>query len=419
MSNFKRNVLTIFILAILLSFSNTNPEVIPREYFPVELRPAFERKFKSPVFLTPFPGGKARNRIAILEKRGKIWLIEKQRDKESIRLFLDVESKTLSAGWEEGALGLTFAPDFEKSGRYYVYSSRSSPRRTVLSRFTLKYPAGNVSLDALQTTAIEEEILSIRQPFANHNGGMIEFGPDGMLYIGVGDGGSGGDPRGYAQNRYSLLGKILRLDVSGKKGYRIPPDNPFAFPEKTGNEVKKKNRQNCPDDLCREEIYAWGLRNPWRFTVLANGDLIVGDVGQNLYEEIASVRSGENHGWNIFEASHCYKGNKRCRDSGFTMPIHEYDHNEGTSILGGYQYNGSELATLRKQYIFGDSMTGKIWALNLSSPKKSQLIHQAPFLISSFGVDHQNELYALDLNGGKIYKMVKSTFRETQKANGR
>lgn len=353
----------------------------------IELRPIFQRQFKQPVFVAPYPAALANcpDAYAIVEKPGVIRLESPQ--KNCGLILLDHREKVSDPTLEEGLLGLAFAPDFARSGRYYIYYSAARPRRTILSRITVDTPS-------LPAEWQEEELLSIRQPFSNHNGGMLEFGPDGYLYLGVGDGGSGGDPRGYAQNLRSHLGKILRLDVSPGKGYRVPSDNPFA-------RTREKDSGEKP------EIFAWGLRNPWRFSFTPEGRLIVADVGQDDYEELSIVEKGSNQGWNTMEGLHCFKPRRDCNKDGLTMPFHEYDHGVGQSILGGYVYEGSALVNYRRRYIFADSISGRIFALDYKNTNaKSEVLIQAPGLFSSFGRLRNRELVIADLNSGKIYLLA-------------
>lgn len=353
----------------------------------IELRPIFQRQFKQPVFVTPYPAGlkACPDAYAIVEKPGVV-RIESPAQACGI-VLLDHRAKVSDRTLEEGLLGLAFAPDFARSGRYYIYYSAASPRRTVISRITVGAPTQ-------PNQWREEELLTIRQPFSNHNGGMLEFGPDGFLYVGVGDGGSGGDPRGYAQNLRSHLGKILRLDVSPATGFAIPKDNPFA--QSKGDAYSEKR-----------EIFAWGLRNPWRFSFSPDNTLIVADVGQNEYEELSVVSKGANMGWNIMEGFHCFKPAKGCQQAGLVQPFHEYDHGVGQSILGGYVYEGSALSNYRGRYIFADSISGRIFALDYKKQAaKSELLIQAPGLWSSFGRLRNRELVIAELQSGKIYLLA-------------
>lgn len=355
----------------------------------IELRPIFHRTFKQPVYVSPYPAQVAAcpDAYAVVEKPGTIRL-ESPQQKCGITL-LDHRVAVSDATLEEGLLGLAFAPDFVKSKRFYIYYSAANPRRTIVARITL-------SDTVKPRVATVKELLSIRQPFSNHNGGMLEFGPDGFLYVGVGDGGSGGDPRGYAQNLRSHLGKILRLNVSPHEGYTVPADNPFAA---------------SPGDAWHEkrELFAWGLRNPWRFSFAPDGRLIVADVGQNDYEELSFVGRGDNMGWNTMEGLHCFSPKRDCPQKGLKLPFYEYDHGTGQSILGGYVYQGKALGNYHGHYIFADSIAGRIFALDyLASGAKAELLIQAPGLWSSFGRLRNNELVIAELQGGKIFLLTPS-----------
>lgn len=386
-----------WLIALLLGMGALWPAAKFSKTSKIELRPFFQRTFKQPVFVTPYPAqlNACADAYAIVEKPGTIRL-ESPQQKCGL-ILLDHRKKVSDPTLEEGLLGLAFAPDFAKSRRFYIYYSAGNPRRTILSRITLK------NTTALQI-AREEELVSIRQPFSNHNGGMLEFGPDGYLYAGIGDGGSGGDPRGYAQNLRSHLGKILRLDVSPREGYTVPADNPFA---------------SSPGDAWHEkrEIFAWGLRNPWRFSFAPDGRLIVADVGQNDYEELSFVARGDNMGWNVMEGLHCFSPRRDCAQKGLTLPFYEYDHGTGQSILGGYVYRGSALSNYRGRYIFADSVAGRIFALDyLTRGAQAELLIQAPGLWSSFGRLRNNELVIAELQSGKIY-LLAATAQVSEKIN--
>jgi glucose/arabinose dehydrogenase len=353
----------------------------------IELRPIFQRQFKQPVFVAPYPAElkSCPDAYAVVEKPGTIRVESPQQACGVV--LLDHRQKVSDPTLEEGLLGLAFSPDFAKSGRYYIYYSAASPRRTIISRITVGAPTQ-------PNKWREEELLTIRQPFSNHNGGMLEFGPDGFLYVGVGDGGSGGDPRGYAQNLRSHLGKILRLDVSPATGYTIPKDNPFA--QSSGDAQSAK-----------PEIFAWGLRNPWRFSFAPDGRMIVADVGQNDYEELSFVTRSDNLGWNIMEGFHCFKPKQNCNQSNLVLPFHEYDHGVGQSILGGYVYTGSSLTEYRGRYIFADSISGRFFALDYRQESaRAELLIQAPGLWSSFGRLRNRELVVAELQSGKIYLLA-------------
>jgi len=316
-------------------------------------------------------------------------VFEHQESTKEASIFLHIQSQVDNGGNEEGLLGLAFHPDYESNGYFYVNYTASNPSRTVVSRFQVSEQ--NEDEAALSS---ETEILTFAQPYDNHNGGHLAFGPDGYLYIAVGDGGSGGDPHENGQNRSTLLGSILRIDVDSQENglnYGIPNDNPYAG-----------NSQNY-----REEIFAYGLRNPWRFSFDAeNGQLWAGDVGQNSYEEIDIIEAGNNYGWNIMEGTHCYQPSSGCDQSGLTLPVWEYDRDLGVSVTGGYVYRGSALSSLTGLYIYADFGTGRIWALDNSdpeSPQNEELIN-TDLSISSFGVDADNELYICSFDGS-IYQL--------------
>jgi uncharacterized protein (TIGR03437 family) len=299
--------------------------------------------------------------------------------------FLDITSKTRGEG-ERGLLGLAFPPGFAQSGRFYVnYTDLSGD--TVIAQYRVS------SNPDLADPASEIVLLRIDQPFANHNGGQLRFGPDGYLWIGMGDGGSAGDPRGYAQNLGSLLGKMLRVDVESDPGrVRIPPDNPFV---------------NTPG--AGAEIWAYGLRNPWRFSFdRLTRDLWIGDVGQNEYEEVhfapASSRGGENYGWNIMEGLHCFRAG--CSQSGLVLPVAEYSHGEGCSVTGGFAYRGNASPGLRGTYVYGDYCSGVIWGVSRQgSGWLVRRLAASGFEISTFGEDEAGELYVANASNGTIHRI--------------
>jgi glucose/arabinose dehydrogenase len=242
-------------------------------------------------------------------------------------------------------------------------------------------------------------VLETDQPAGNHNGGNLVFGPDGLLYIGTGDGGSGGDPWGNAQNPRSLLGKMLRLDVSqaGGERYAIPPDNPFAG-----------------EGAHAPEVRATGLSNPWRYSfVRATGELWIGDVGQNSWEEIDAVPSrpgGANFGWRTMEGFHCYDPAKGCEAKGLTLPVHAYGRADGCSVTGGYVYRGGAIPELAGAYLFGDYCTGRIWTIRRSAGGAAEVrrLLESQASISSFGEDAAGELYVCDHGGGRLLRLVRA-----------
>jgi uncharacterized protein (TIGR03437 family) len=299
--------------------------------------------------------------------------------------FLDIRGKT-RADSERGLLGLAFPSGFASSRRFYVnYTDLNGD--TVIAQY-------RVSADPdVADPQSEIVLLKIAQPFSNHNGGCLRFGPDGYLYIGMGDGGSGGDPLGNGQNRDSLLGKLLRIDVESDPGHvRIPPDNPFVATPST-----------------RAEIWATGLRNPWRFSFdRATGDLWIADVGQDAYEEVdfqpAASRGGENYGWNRMEGRHCYRPN--CDAAGLTLPVAEYSHAEGCSITGGFVYRGAASPGLRGLYIYGDYCSGRIWGVErIGETWSSRLLASSGFGVTTFGEDEAGQLYVANASGGAIYRI--------------
>lgn len=327
------------------------------------------------------------DRIFIVSQKGKIFVFPNDMNVNSADLFLDISEKVLFGG-EQGLLGLTFHPDFKSNGKFFVDYVADNPRRTVVSSFT-------VSKDL--NTAIhesEEIILEVEQPFSNHNGGQIAFGPDGYLYISLGDGGSGGDPGNRAQDLKSYLGKILRIDVNKNENgklYGIPFDNTF-----------KGNTQGY-----LEEIYAYGLRNVWRFSFDGKHNLWAADVGQNAWEEINIIQKGGNYGWRIMEGYHCYNPSSDCDTTGLILPIWEYGHNEsgGYSITGGYVYERNDIIELTSKYIYADFVSGNIWSYDLSSTQ-NKLITKINGQISTFGTDGNQNLFFADYQNGTIHKFV-------------
>lgn len=316
-------------------------------------------------------------RLFVVEKAGRIRIIQ---DGQLLQNpFLDITDRVGSRGNEQGLLGLVFHPQYAQNGRFFVnYTDKNG--NTVIARF-------QVSSDPnVADTNSEVKLLGVDQPFQNHNGGSLAFGPDGYLYAGLGDGGSAGDPFGNGQNTKTLLGKILRLDVDHGDPYSIPADNPF------GN-----------------EIWDYGFRNPWRisFDKSAN-DLYIGDVGQNTWEEIdflpAGSSGGLNFGWNKFEGNHPYSGN--ASDAGLIFPVAEYSHQEGgCSVTGGYVYRGS-MPEWNGVYLYGDYCTGYIWGLiKADNVWQSQLLFDVDANITSFGQDEAGEIYLLG-DAGQVYKLV-------------
>jgi len=337
-------------------------------------------RFQAPLQVLQIPG---EARFVVVEKRGTVQAVTGT----AAAAFLDIRSRVNSTPGEAGLLGLAFHPRWAQNRQVFVNytapsAASSANLRTTISRFTSA--DGGATLDA----ASEQVLLTVEQPFENHNGGSVVFGPDGLLYLGLGDGGSGGDPLGNAQNTSQLLGKLLRIDADSGTPYAIPPSNPFS----AGGG--------------RPEVYAYGLRNPWRFSFdRATGALWVGDVGQDAWEEVDVIEAGVNYGWNRREGRHCYPlGTSSCAGS-FRDPVVEYSHAEGASITGGYVYRGAALPQLAGQYVYGDFGSGRIWAVPAAGPYTPVQVGQGN-AISSFGEDAQGELYVVDLVGGQVSKLV-------------
>jgi glucose/arabinose dehydrogenase len=340
--------------------------------------------FNSPVGV--YNAGDGSNRLFVVEQAGVIKVFENTRNVSSFNVFLDISNRVLSGG-ELGLLGMAFHPNYTANGYFYLDYTVNSPRRSIISRLS-------VSANDPNQADINSELilLQVEQPFANHNGGQLAFGPDGYLYIALGDGGGTGDPYGNAQNRSTLLGSILRIDInsaSGSLNYTIPSDNPFVG-----------NSQGY-----REEIFAYGLRNPWRFSFdPVSGWLWAADVGQSRIEEIDLIEKGKNYGWNIMEGSLCYSPSSGCNQTGLELPVWEYNHTLGYAVTGGFVYRGSLLTELVGAYIYGDYGSGRIWALwynGTGAPVNIELVDTS-LNIPSFGVDEENELYICAFDG-KIY----------------
>ncbi len=341
--------------------------------------------FARPVYLTH--AGDGSGRLFVVEQAGVIKII---RDGQTLATpFLDIRDRVemgARTGDERGLLSVAFHPKYKENGRFFVnYTAR---KQGVLKSVIAEYKVSQTNPDIADRT--ERVILEIEQPFANHNGGLNKFGPDGFLYIGLGDGGAAGDPLNAGQSLDTLLGKILRIDIE-KEPYAIPQDNPF---------VGKANVQS--------EIWAYGLRNPWRFSFdRCTGRLFAGDVGQNRLEEIDLIEKGKNYGWRIMEGSQCYDPPTLCNTQGLELPIAEYDHSLGCSVTGGYVYRGTQHPALIGHYLFGDYCSGRIWSLVPESAGRwtmRQLI-DSPFNISSFGEDEQGELYLVHY-GGAVYRVA-------------
>ena len=355
------------------------PQITKAEY---KLIPFPDISFKRPVDIQLAPDNQ--KLLYIVEQRGRIYSFNPKDPKKSLKLFLDIESNVSRKGNEEGLLGLAFSPEYKDSKAFYVYYSGKSPRRSVLSQFVTK----NNTADPKSETVL----LEIPQPYSNHNGGQIVFGPDKLLYVAVGDGGSGGDPHGNGQKLDTLLGKILRIKTCEgcNAPYSIPADNPFV----NHNKAKK-------------EIYAYGLRNPWRISFDSKtGEFWAADVGQNKYEEIDIIVSGGNYGWNELEGFNCFKPKTGCNKNKYIAPVHSYDHSIGQSVTGGFIYRGKKIKELIGSYIYGDFVSGAIWALKKENGQyKNKKLLDSGLNISSFGEAAEGELMAAAFDG-KIYQLI-------------
>lgn len=337
--------------------------------------------------------GDSSGRLYVNEQGGRVRVIEAD---GSLRAepFLDISDR-LTAGGEQGLLGLAFHPDFAVNGRLFVHYSRAGDGAAIVSE--LRASTDRRTADP----ATERILLTVADPFPNHNGGQLAFGPDGYLYIGLGDGGSGGDPLGNGQNPMAMLGKILRIDVdapaSSGRAYALPPTNPYG-------------PGGVSPGAGLPEIWAIGLRNPWRFGFdRQTADLYIGDVGQGAWEEIdrqpADSAGGENYGWNVMEGGHCYQAG--CDETGFVKPIAEYSHDSGNcSVTGGYVYRGQTQPGLAGVYVFADYCSGLVFTLQVDqetvTPKR---VLDSGLRVSAFGEDEAGELYLAD-HGGAIYHVL-------------
>lgn len=349
----------------------------------IELHRVFSSvSFTQPVAMIQLPGNEGEWFVA--EREGKIRGLSGE-DATDFDVG-DLSERVGSSGQEQGLLGIELHPNYPVVKELFV-SYTGVDGNSVVSKFTLDVDQ-KIKLDS------EQIILTQEQPFSNHNGGGIAFGPDGYLYIGFGDGGDGGDPQNNAQNTRTWLGAMLRIDVR-QTPYTIPEDNPFA------------SSAGCAEKASCPEIWAWGLRNPWRWSFdAATGHLWAGDVGQNQWEEISVLESGTNYGWRCYEGNHEFNLSN-CEDRNqYQFPVAEYSHAEGVSVTGGYVYRGSEIPLLKGQYLYADFLTGHIWGVNaaLQDAPPVRLINGSDLNIASFAQSRQNEIYLIDFNGG-IYQL--------------
>ncbi|HTL48819.1 MAG TPA: PQQ-dependent sugar dehydrogenase [Verrucomicrobiae bacterium] len=349
--------------------------------------PAFPHlSFEQPVDLQA--PGDGSGRLFVVEQNGTIRVFANDPEVRESAVFLDIHERIAQEHSEEGLLGLAFHPDFKTNGFFYVNYTAPDPLRTVIARYS-------VSAQDPQKAdpASEKVVLEFLQPYANHNGGQIAFGPDGFLYIAAGDGGSGGDPHGNGQSRGTLLGKILRIDVNREEkglAYAIPGDNPYA-----GNH-----------EGLREEIFAYGLRNPWRFSFDSQGRLWAGDVGQDRIEEIDRIEKGKNYGWNVMEGSLCFSPDEGCPREGLELPVAEYGRDKGQCVTGGHVYEGEAVPYLKGRYVYADFLSNRVWALREKPDGgfEPEELMQTSFHTASFGVDEKKELYFCAFDG-QIYRL--------------
>ena len=384
----KRTIFTIILLSLINFAYGQNPNITLTDAFP-------NLTFTSALHLTH--SGDGTNRIFVVQQNGKIIVFPNDSNAAAAqtKIFLDILNKISAAAGEQGLLGLAFHPNFSSNGYIYINYTAPSPLRTVIARYKVKQSDQN-KIDSLS----EYKLLEINQPFTNHNGGSVMFGMDGYLYIGMGDGGSAGDPNGNAQNLQALLGKILRIDVSdttATRRYLIPSTNPFYNNPSAG----------------KEELFTWGMRNPWKYSQdPVTGLIYCADVGQGTWEEIDIIQNGKNYGWKVMEGFVCYSPSTGCDTTGKTLPIKAYNHSAGDcSVTGGFVYRGFRRPELRGAYIYGDYCSGRIWMLRYSSGvvTSDSLLTQKAIALTSFGVDQNNELYVVaSAASGKIWRFNKS-----------
>jgi len=369
----------------------------------VGLEKCFERlRFQRPILLTH--AGDGSDRIFIVEQGGKILVFENGQSPTTSKVFLDISAQVSREGNEEGLLGLAFHPEFENNGQFFVYySSKHNDMHSVVSRY-------NVRADDADQADPESEkiILTQLQPYRNHNGGDIKFGHDGFLYISFGDGGSANDPHSHGQNLQSWLGSILRIDVDRQtdgKQYSIPSDNPFV---ETAKSVGDQNA--APGPKAAPEIWAYGLRNVWRFSFdRQTGQLWAADVGQNETEEVNIITAGGNYGWNHFEANKIFKEETSLARGTAIPPVATYHHDFGLSITGGHVYRGQQFPELKGLYFYADYVSGNLWSLRKTESEKyeSTLVRRTGRSIACFGEDQSGEVYVCSFDG-YIYRVVPS-----------
>jgi uncharacterized repeat protein (TIGR03806 family) len=385
-------LLALFATLVISGTSNGQEDVVATG---VGIEPAFPAlRFNRPVQLTH--AGDGSDRIFVVEQAGVVRVFENATDTRTSQVFLDISDRISRVGNEEGLLGLAFHPDYKTNGRFFVhYSSKIKDMHAVVAAFDVSQSDPNVA-----DPKSEQILLEQKQPYRNHNGGAIEFGPDGYLYISFGDGGKANDPHLHGQNLKTLLGSILRIDVDSKsdgKNYGIPQDNPFA-----GEKYKAVD--------ARPEIWAFGLRNVWRFSFdRKTGELWAADVGQNKLEEVNLISRGGNYGWNRFEANSDFREDTKLATNTAQPPVAHYSHQWGLSITGGYVYRGNQFPQLAGLYFYADYVSGNLWSLRKTEggDYDSQLVRRTGKSVSSFGQDENGELFLCSFDGS-IYRVVPS-----------
>ncbi len=366
----------------------------------IDVEPAFPGvSFAQPVSLVQAPGDASR--WFVVEQQGIIRVFDNDPAVNQATVFLDITDRVNDTFSESGLLGIAFHPAFPTTADVFVnYTTGNTSLLSRVSRFTVDASSGNLD------PASEDPLFEVAQPATNHNGGDLAFGTDGFLYASFGDGGGSGDPNGNAQDRTNLLGTIVRIDVDVPGAYEVPADNPFfgAAP----CQFPANRNDPCP------EIYAWGLRNPWRFSVdAATGNVWIGDVGQSSLEEVDRIDASQdpqsrNFGWNVQEGTSCFNPSSGCDSTGLLPPITEYGRTLGVSITGGYVYRGSAIPGLAGTYVFGDFGSGRIFGVAADSQPTvvpDELL-ESGFSISTFATDTDGELYVVDYGSGTIYAVV-------------
>lgn len=342
---------------------------------------------KQPTDLVFFPGSASAG--LILEKQGRLSRFDLERGTLDLLLTMDVLTQS-----EQGLLGIALHPSFAQTGRLFLHASIRDGDDEVgeISAWTLTPDRDRVSRVG--------RVMTVVQPYANHNAGQIQFGPDGMLYVGMGDGGWRDDPHDHGQRADTLLGSMLRIDVdrtTGSAGYAVPPDNPWA-----------DGRDAAP------EAWAIGIRNPWKFSFTPDGRMVLADVGQNAWEEVNLVSAGDNLGWKIKEASHCGPKRESCTEDTLVDPIFEYPHTMGSSITGGFVVTNGAIPAIEQHYVFADFVSGRLWAIPLPAPGETGMVEakalgQWPFLPSTFGQNAEGTLYVAGFGKGTLYKLSPGT----------